>query len=145
MKKTILLVCTVITVLLTFNGCKKGDTGPQGPAGTNGTDGNANVTTKIFTNVTWIVGSNPTAASVTLIVPSLIQDIVDHGTVIVSQSSDGQNWYELPRTLSNSVSLNGTYSIYYYLNAVEIDFYATSNITTPPTWAYVKVSTVAGN
>ena len=58
MKKTILLVLIAFAIMLTFNQCKKGDTGPAGPAGvngingTNGTDGangNANVLNYDFT------------------------------------------------------------------------------------------------
>lgn len=72
MKKTIFLVFIVIAVMISSNGCKKDDMGPQGPqgpAGTNGTDGidgNANViglNTITILSEDWVDGGDTWLAS----------------------------------------------------------------------------------
>jgi len=88
MKKSILIVFTLIIVIITFNGCRKGDTGPQGPTG------NANVIgTNTVTVSTWIASGH--AWTATLNVNAITQDIVNYGSVQVFVQY-GNEWWALP-------------------------------------------------
>ena len=114
MKKTNFLVFTVFAVLLTFNGCKKGDTGPQGPAGA---DGNADVHAQVFTVSSWIFSTPYYSADI--VDTDITQSIVDYGAVIIYISNGSGGWELFPVTV-----FHGSYSSYYtavhYLHGVTI-------------------------
>lgn len=94
MKKSILIAFTVISVMLSVTGCKKGDTGPTGPAGAAGAAGNANV--QIFTfSVTanqWVADTVNKQWSSDYTLPSTA--IVTGAVLLYAQ--DGSNWAALP-------------------------------------------------
>ena len=126
MKKSILLVLPIIAVMLTSNGCKKGDTGPQGPPGTNGVDSNTNV---VGTNAITLNSGNWTANGkyfyATLYTLAITQAIVDRGAVLVYEQN-GSSWTALPYTfgiLSRSFQfeLNTVYIFYQNTDGSQTD------------------------
>lgn len=89
-----------------LDGCKgkDGEPGAQGPAGTNG---NANVIGSNSTTVnSWTLNSG-ILYSATLSWPSITQEIVDKGAVMVYESDGSGGWAALPYTIAMTSS---TYS-----------------------------------
>jgi len=107
MKKNIFLITLITIFSLFLASCvKEGPVvpaGADGQDGTNGTNGNANVTTTIFTNVVWQSVDTKTKMA-TITVPTINQDIVNKGTVLVAGSPDQQDWYAFPRDYAPNLS-----------------------------------------
>lgn len=135
----------MLVLLLSFVGCKKGDTGDTGPAGTNGVNGingNANVhtsTTTIPSNE-WILNGNIYEA--TILNSNINQDILDHGTVEVFVSTNGTEWIALPFSINN-VEFSYAYSI----GTVSLDYSLGSGATPSslPNNDQFKVVVIAGS
>ncbi len=88
MKNSMLLVLALVTIMLTFNSCRKGDTGPQGPTG------NANVIgTNTITVSSWNASGHNWTAD--LLTNAITPDIVDYGSVQVFIQY-GNEWWALP-------------------------------------------------
>jgi len=90
MKKSI-LAFAIIALILTFNACKKGDTGAMGPAGA---DGNANVKSYTFSllSTDWVADSANLQWSADHTLPSTI----DLSGAVLLYVQDGSNWAALP-------------------------------------------------
>jgi len=140
MKKTILLVFTVIAVMLTTNGCKKGDTGPQGPAGTNGTNGSANVHSQTFFFPNWIDGGSQIEYYCILADADITQSIIDYGIVQVYIANAGM-WTALPYSWNNYTTI---FSNYLGNVKVEISHSDFSPMTSQPGTSLFKVVCVSG-
>jgi len=152
MKKNIFLITLITIFSLFLASCTKevvgpagadGKDGTNGTNGTNGVDGNANVKTTIFANATFVASGNNIFVC-NLSVPSITQDIVSKGTVSVATSYDNLEWYEIGRAMSNTTTINASYSYTYKLNMVTIVFANTVN-QAPPIGQSVKVTVIAGS
>lgn len=88
-------VFMVLIIMLTFS-CSGEDgadglNGATGQDGTNGEDGNANVTSVLLENISFVPGET------TLTVTELNQDILDSGVVIGYLRNSGEStWFALP-------------------------------------------------
>jgi len=152
MKKTIFLVFIVIAVILTSNGCKKGDTGTQGPAGTNGTngtngtDGNANVhaMTVHVLNSDWAWNSTLAYSMKDISVPFLTSDIVSKGAVLGYMSTDTLSWTALPFIKFFTSGVHREFSFVSSLNNVRLTVtdYDLTEPSTPGSY-YFKIICIA--
>ena len=91
MKKSILLVFIAFALILTSNGCKKGDTGPAGPTGATG---NANVQTFNFsvTNASW----NADTAGLQWSADYSLPTSANVSGAVLLYVQDGTSWAALP-------------------------------------------------
>ncbi len=151
-----LFITAASVLMLCFTACTKEVVGPAGPAGTQGPTGNANVQSSIIPTTTiagyansWVsqTSSGITAQVTVLPLPTITQDILSKGAVLVYYSNDNSTWFLLPLTLGASPSSNKTFTwtYSYSLNIVKIAVTA-SDGTDPgnPGVVYFKVVTVAG-
>lgn len=148
MKK--ILQLTTIAVFVFLSACKKGEVGP---AGLNGKDGNANVTSQEF-----VIGPSDWTAfgtfgqpgfgySTTITAPSITQDILDHGAVMVYYKPiNTSNYTALPFT----VPINGNYSTTFlfiasagYIQLKSLD--SDTQTLLPADIMYIKVVAIDGS
>ncbi len=90
MKRTLKLFTATVLLLIAFS-CKKNEVGPQGPQGA---QGNANVqTTTIKINANdWVAIVTNYQYAKTINLSAITQGIIDNGSVVVYQSTDGASW-----------------------------------------------------
>lgn len=108
-----------LLLTLSFIACKKGDKGDPGPAGANG---NANVigtNTVTLYSSNWGYDPNNDYYYAQLNVPSITQDVVDRGLVMLYFQENTGVWAAMPITFNNGVSLG----FYITLNTIQIDLY----------------------
>lgn len=96
--------------------------------------------TTIYSNVTWQSDANQQFKTVELTVPSITQEIVDRGAVLVYGSNDGQLWDVLPKSVNTS-------SLWYEykLNYVRVLYFSANEIFDPNSqYKNLKVVAIAG-
>lgn len=139
MKKTIVLGMVALMVLM-FGACKKpkdGAPGAQGP------QGNANVTYGIFNVPASSWGYTSPTYYATLLEPTITQDILDKGAILVYMGSTSQ-WVQLPVTFYPSSTYSELIKPIFTLGQVEVDI-TDSDLTQPatPTAKTFKVVVIA--
>lgn len=123
----VLLLCVTLATL----GCAKGDTGPTGPKGDPGT---ANVIySEWYSPPTWNAVTLYGVAwrTFTMGAPSLTQDVVDHGVVLVYMRFVGYNpdVVQLPVVLPD---VGFSFSFRARADSVRAEYYSPSNPTVYP-------------
>lgn len=132
MKRTLKLFTATVLLLIAFS-CKKNEVGPQGPQGAQGAQGNANVqTTTIKINANdWVAIVTNYQYAKTINLSAITQGIIDNGSVVVYQSTDGASWGapSNPR---------------YVYSLGKVDFIYNLNNTSPNMDYYFKIVVIAG-
>jgi len=129
MKKSIRLNFTALALcmlMLSFNSCKKGDTGPQGAAGINGSS-NVRSYTQTAVNSSWTYNSSENSYDVTFAVPAITDAVVNGGTiqVFLGIGTTTTQWAAMPFAYGNS-----QYNYDYQLGKVNI-YVTLANGNTP--------------
>ncbi len=88
--KNLLQILSIIIVITTINGCKKGKDGEPGK------DGSANVTTRTFSVPAW--SNNSSRWFTELSFPELTADNINSASVQVYWSTGNNTWVALPYT-----------------------------------------------
>lgn len=140
MKKTIIIGMYALT-LLTFGACKKAK---DGAPGAQGPQGNANVDYSIFNVPASSWGYTSPSYYAALIVPSITQDIIDKGAVLVYYQTGTNTYTQLPLTFFPTATYSELWEVVSSLNQVQVQI-TDSDLTAPnaPPACTFKVVTMA--